>query len=543
MSVTATRPRAGNSAGRAALLSAALIGTGTVLGFARDLLIAHRFGASSSTDAFLVAWSIPESVSPLLIEDAMALAMVPAVTRALQQPHGVRPLVSLVLPRLALVLSLAAVAAVAAAPLLVDLLAPGIAAHGPAVTCVRLTAVTILTFGIAGFMNATLRAHHCFGPPAAIYLAYNLGILASITLLADGLGIVSAAAGVAAGGVLMILVQAPAFYRRLRARPHPDEAAPDATASASPDAPAGAPRLQPGTLATAALVPIVVYTLTRQGQVLVERFFASSLPAGAISHLNYAQKIAQVPMVLSLLLVTVTFPRLARASAHRDTAQIRHRVQTDLKAVSCVVLCAVAFLVAFAEPTVRFLFQHGHFDADDTARTADVLRIYALGLWGQAALGVLARVFFAQARPMWSPALAMAAGLGLTWTVAVLLAATAGTPALAAGNAAGITLTALLLLRQVGRRVVPIPLGRIGADLARAALAALAAGALAAAVAAVLAPSVFPLVKLAVGAVVLVTAFGLVLAAGDPSSRSMFARCCRAALRFRKARDSQARRV
>ncbi|WP_262402081.1 lipid II flippase MurJ [Actinomadura sp. CNU-125] len=166
--------------GRAAVLSGVLVAAGTGLGFLRDLVMAHLFGASRGTDAFLVAWTIPETVSPLLIEDAMALLMVPVVTRLLARGDGLRPFARRTLPRLVAGLAVVTVTLALAAPAVVGLLAPGLPGHGPAVLCVRLTAVTVVTFGVAGFMSATLRAHHRFGPPAAIYAAYNVGILALI---------------------------------------------------------------------------------------------------------------------------------------------------------------------------------------------------------------------------------------------------------------------------------------------------------------------------------------------------------------------------
>ncbi|MFI6515350.1 lipid II flippase MurJ [Spirillospora sp. NPDC050679] len=508
MSVLTSRKAAHRSArrsphgslGRAAGLSAVLIGTGTALGFARDLVLAHRFGASSSTDAFLVSWTIPETVSPLLIEDAMALIMVPAVTRMIPRPQGVRTLVRTALPRLALALALLAITVAAAAPLLVSVLAPGLADPAPAVRCVRWTAVTIVAFGLAGFMNATLRAHHCFGPPASIYMAYNIGILTAVITLAAPLGITSAAIGVACGSVLMVLVQVPAFARRLRGSAR--EVAP----TAAPDAPDAA------RLSVAAILPIIVYTLTRQSQVLVERFLGSGLAAGSISHLNYAQKVAQVPMVLSLLIVTVTFPRLARASAERDTRQIRYRIEADLVIVSGLVLGAIAYLTAFAPAIVQVLFQHGNFTADDTASTSSVLRVYSLGLWGQAMLGVAARALFARSQPLWQPTLAVAAGLAVTVATGALLVGSAGTIALAAGNAAGITLAAVLLLAGVRARVVRISLTRVGADLLRLAAAATAAAAAGSATAAALLPAVPPLLVLVAGAGAVVSVFAALLA-------------------------------
>ncbi|WP_412515505.1 hypothetical protein K8Z49_26355 [Actinomadura madurae] len=494
--------RAGTgSVGRAAALSGVLIAAGTGLGFLRDLAMAHLFGASGSTDAFLVAWTIPETVSPLLIEDAMALLMVPAVTRLLARGDGPRPLAATTLPRMVLGLSLVTAALAVFAPLVVDVLAPGLPERGPAVLCVRLTAVTVVTFGVAGFMSAVLRAHHTFGPPAAIYLAYNAGILALIAGFSGLIGVTSAAVGVACGSVLMVAVQAPAFARCLRAAPAP--------------APAAGPDIR---LGLAAVAPVVVYTVTRQAQVFVERFLGSELPAGSISHLNYAQKVAQVPMVLSLLIVTVTFPRLARASADGDTAQVARRIRQDILVASAMVLAAAAFLVAFAPAIVRVLFEHGAFGPADTASTASIMRVYALGLWGQTAVGLAARAFFAQRRPTWRPAAVIAAGLAVTAAIGGAFAASAGTIALAAANAAGITLAAVLLLAGLRRGVAPIPLRRVAAEVSRLALAA--AGACAAGRLAAGALDGSDLVQLAAGGAVTTAAFAVLAVLAGPGLAS-----------------------
>ncbi|GAA1792201.1 lipid II flippase MurJ [Actinomadura chokoriensis] len=489
-----------NSVGRAAALSGVLIAAGTGLGFARDLVMAHMFGASRSTDAFLVAWTIPETVSPLLIEDAMALLMVPAVTRLLARGDGLRPLAGSTLPRMVLGLSLITVTLIAAAPVVVDVLAPGLDESAAAVQCVRLTAITVVTFGVAGFMSAALRAHHRFGPPAAIYLAYNVGILALIAGLSGVVGITSAAVGVAAGSLLMIAVQAPAFARCLRDSP--------------PVRALGGDGVE-WRLGIAAVAPVVVYTVTRQSQVFVERFLGSELAAGSISHLNYAQKVAQVPMVLSLLIVTVTFPRLARASADGDTWQVARRIRQDLVIASTMVLGASAFLIAFAPAVIALLFQHGEFTADDTASTASIMRIYALGLWGQSAVGLAARAFFAQRRPTWRPARVLCLGLVVTAAIGGAFAASAGTLALAAANAAGITLAAVLLLGGLRRGIAPVSPRRIAADVSRLVLAAAgacAAGGLTAHAAAGLPP----LVLLAVGGLVTTAVFAVLIVLAGP---------------------------
>ncbi|GAB3845200.1 MATE family efflux transporter [Dactylosporangium cerinum] len=184
------------------------------------MLLARFFGAGGATDAFLVAWTVPETAFCLVVEGAMSLVMVPLFSRTLAQQGSVRDLVAATLPRVTVALLIASAAVLLGAPLLVRAVAPGLADPALAVTCTRLTAITVLGFGIAGYLSAALRAHHVFAAPAAIHLAYNAGIIGLMWTLHGRIGVVSAAAGVALGGVLMVLVQLPSFVRHV-GLPHP----------------------------------------------------------------------------------------------------------------------------------------------------------------------------------------------------------------------------------------------------------------------------------------------------------------------------------
>ncbi|GIH89777.1 murein biosynthesis integral membrane protein MurJ [Planobispora siamensis] len=450
---TAKTPRR-NPFLRAVTVTAVLVALGSALGSARDLLMARFFGATGDTDAFLVAWTVPETVAPLLIEGAMAFLLVPVFSRAMERDGGLRQAVSDTLPRILAGLVLAAAATALAAPLLVAVLAPGLDDPGLAVRCTRVTSATVLMFGVAGYLSAGLRAQQVFGPPAAIYVAYNTGILAFLIAFHDRLGVLGAALGVACGSVLMVAVQAPRFLRRV--------GPPRRSALREP-------------IWLGAFVPIATFTLLRQGQVFVERFFGSALPAGSISHLNYAQKIAQLPMTLSLIIATVTFPVLARSIAAGDAGATRRRLTADLGLAGAIVLSCSAFLAAFAPEIVALLLQHGAFTEADTAATALIVRVYSLGLLGHTVVGVVCRVFFCAERPTWYPAAAMAAGLALTAVLAAVTAPHWGTAGITAANAAGITLTAAVLLTGVRRPVPSLPLRAVLPVAGRLALAAGAA--------------------------------------------------------------------
>ncbi|WP_059010153.1 lipid II flippase MurJ [Streptomyces specialis] len=462
---------------RAAAVTAALTAAGAVVGLLRDQIIATLFGAGPATDAFLVAWTVPEFAATLLIEEGAALVLVPAFSLALARAGagGARELCAATFPRLLLALAVAAAALAAGARPLVAAHAPGLAERGLAVDCVRLPAVSVLTFGVAGYFSAALRAHRDFVPPAAIYVVHNAGILATALALHAWWGIRAAAAGVALGGALMALVQLPFFLRRfLRGRPRGTPPAP----SSAPVRAGGRVSLLAG-VSVGVVAPVALFALSRQSQVLVERCLASALPAGAISHLNYAQKVAQMPMVLSMMICTVTLPLVARAVADGETERARERVERDLVLAGVVVLLGGAFVVACAPAIIELLFQRGAFDERATAATAGVMRVYALGLLGHTLAGALTRPFFSAARPAWFPLAAMA--LGLLITVAGGLAAVPvwGVRGIAAANAAGISVTALLLLRALPRRTsIPVDARRVLGRLARLAVAAaLAAGA------------------------------------------------------------------
>ncbi|MFI6404470.1 murein biosynthesis integral membrane protein MurJ [Streptomyces sp. NPDC050548] len=486
---------------KAALITAALSVTGSLLGLARDQSLARLFGAGSETDAFLVAWTIPEFAATLLIEDGLAFALIPAFSMALaRRAQGapgdpVRTLVKATLPRLTLAFIAVSALLVAAAPYLVEALAPGLPHPALAISCTRITATCVLSFGLAGYCSAALRAHRRFVAPAAIYVAYNIGIIAGMYAFGAHWGVRSAALGVAAGGCLMVLTQLPALVRQLRSH---QPTTPDAVADDSTET--------PRPMNFALMATVLLFALCRQSQVLIERFLASHLPAGAISHLNYAQKVAQMPMVLSLMLCTVTFPVVARALAEGDTEKARNRVERDLALAACLVLLGAATVIACAPQIIELLFQRGAFTAHDTAATAGVMRVYALGLLGQTLVGVLVRSYFSAGRPTWFPVGAMAAGIVVTSWIGAWTVAPWGVIGIAIANATGITVTAVLLLCGSGPHSVPIRTRQVLIELSRPVRAA-AVATVTGAFAARAMPA--PLLGLAVGCATVAVVFAL----------------------------------
>lgn len=454
---------------RATILSTVLIGLGSLLGLGRDLIIASYFGADGSTDAFLVAWTVPETAVPLLVDGAMMLLLVPAFVRALEKddpagatflpsdPHrAVAAVVTTVLPRLFAVLAVAAAVTAIAAPELVGLLAPGLADPALGAQSMRIVSVSLLFLGLAGFMVGALRAHMRFGAPAAVALVFNIGIVGTILVLHEKLGVLAAALGITVGAALVVTVQLPSYLRRI---PIPQRVV-----------------LRTPLISFAAFVPIVLYTVSRQAQTFVERYFGSSLPPGTISHLNFAQKIGQLPASLALILAVVTFPILARSLASGQATAARTRTEADIRLIGSVVMVAAAFLYVFAPYVVDLLFGRGAFTPDDVIQTSAILRVYVFGLLGQVLVEVVCRTVFSQ-RTTYRPVVLMGVGLVVTAVGSAVVAPVWGAPGIAFANALGISVTAALLLLSSSRRDPAVSLSGIGLIVGRLVLAAAVTGA------------------------------------------------------------------
>lgn len=455
-----TSAASGRFLAKATLLTTGLSMAGMLLGLVRDQFLARFFGASGETDALLVAWILPELAAAMLVDGGMLIVLIPAFSVALARrarsalsPDPVRELIASTLPWLGLAFAAVAAVFIAGAPLLVSVLAPGLPDPSLAVDCTRITATCVLTFGLLGYCSAALQAHRSYIAPATISLVSNSAIVVTMSALGGHWGVRSAALGVALGGCFALTVLALTLRSRIAVGPRQP---------ASADAGEGGRSLTLTVVAT-----VLLFALCRHSQVFVERHFGSALPAGAVSHLNYAQKVGQYPMVLALTLAVVTYPLLTQAVAQGDMRRARDRIERDLVLVSCIALLGAAAIVACAPQMVHLLFQRGAFTAEDTEATAAILRAYTLGMLGHTLVGALVRSYFSAGRATWYPVGAMAAGMVATAVIAGQAVRPWGACGIAAANAVGITLSALLLLRGLGRRSVAVRVRRVVTELAK----------------------------------------------------------------------------
>src|SRR2546421_3295024 len=361
-----------------------------VLGFARDMVVALAFGAGPITDAFFVAFRIPNILRRLLAEGALSTAVIPVFTDyAVNHPRGelVRMLRALLAAAL-LVLGVTTLVGVLAAPWLLSVIAPGFSEPGQRDLAVLLTRVMfpyLILVGLAAFAMGVLNSQGRFFVAALGPAVLNVGMIAAVLFLARRLDppIVALAIGVLVGGVGQLLVQLPGLRALGLLVPPSRELRHPALGRVS--------RL---------LLPAVFGLAAVQVMVFVNTLLASLLPAGSISFLYYADRVMEFPLgIFGIALASASLPAMSRQAATGDVRGVARTLTFTLGLGAFIALPATVGLVMLRTPITRVLFERGQFGPAETTATAEALLWYALGLVAFSAARITAQVFYAIGQP------------------------------------------------------------------------------------------------------------------------------------------------
>ena len=374
---------------------AGLVGSATmlsrVLGLVREQVMASWFGAGLASDAFNVAFRIPNLLRDLFAEGAMSSAFVPTFTEYQHTKNQDEAWAfgrQLMITLFAVLCALCAVGWILA-PWLVRAFAPGFdQIPGKLELTIQLTRIMLpflplvaLAAAAMGMLNANGR----FAVPALAPAFLNLVMIAvglALIPVFRALGqppILAMAFGVVAGGLGQFLWQIPALYRigfRLRfewPRPHP-----------------GVRRV------ALLMVPATIGLAATQFNLLISTLIASLLPQGSVSWLWYAFRLMQLPIgVFGVALATVSLPSLSRAAVARDMVALKTTLSATVRLVFLLTIPAAVWLAVVARPVIALLYEHGRFGPEDTTNTAGALAMYCIGLPAFAAVGVFTRTFYA----------------------------------------------------------------------------------------------------------------------------------------------------
>lgn len=415
----------------AALLAGSVL-LSRVLGLARDMVLSARVGAGPAADAYNAAFQLPDLLNYFLAGGALSIAFVPlwTRTRAERGDAAAERLLGTVLGTLAVAVAAATVALWLAADALVALQFPRFDPEQRALTA-QLTRIVLpgqMFFVCGGVVQAALMAQGRFAAQAAAPLVYNLGIILGGLLLAPTLGVAGfawgALLGAAVGALGLPLLDARGRVRlRLRV------------------APLAADFL--GYLALAAPLMAGVTLLTVDEW--YDRWFGQLGGEGTIASLAYARRLMQVPVaVIGQALATAALPTLSRLWSEGRREELDALVRRTLEAGLGLGVLGAAATWALAGPLVTLVYERGAFGAEDSARVAATLEVYAFAVPAWIAQQIAVRPFYARGdtwRPMLLGTLLAAAAIPLYRGLALY-----GAPGLAAAGALAIGTSALATL-------------------------------------------------------------------------------------------------
>ena len=368
-----------------------------ITGLVRELLIAATFGASATTDAFQVAFRIPNLLRRLFAEGAFSQAFVPilAETRTRQGDEATHKLINAVGSVLFWVLLIVSVLGVVAAPVLVWMMASGLQASGgfeSAVVMTRWMFPYIFCMSLVALSAGILNTWGHFAVPAATPVLLNVSVIGAALVLAPWLRqfgfdpVLSLALGVMIGGVLQLAIQVPALARR-GVVPRIAMSPAAIRAAWSHD---GVHRI------LRQMAPALLGVSVAQISLLVNTQIASHLGPGAVSWLTYADRLMELPTaMLGVALGVVLLPQLSRAQASGDAQRFSGLLDWGLRLVMLLALPAAVALLVFATPLVSVLYHYGRFTDRDVEQTVLALMGYGVGLVGLIGVKILAPGFYA----------------------------------------------------------------------------------------------------------------------------------------------------
>jgi len=424
--------------------SVAKIGSHTllsrVLGFARDLVIARLFGADNATDAFFVAFKIPNFLRRLFTEGAFSMALVPVLNdyRQSRPFPDLKALVDSIAGTLGLILVGLTALGVLAAPLLILLFAPGFAGdleqRALLAEMLRLTFPYLLFIGLTALAGGILNTYERFGIPAFTPVLLNLVLIGCAIWLAPLLErpIVALAWGVLIAGLAQLAFQIP-FLRHLGLLPRP--------------------RLRPHDPGVRRILrlmtPAMIGVSVTQINLLIDTLLASFLVAGSISWLYYSDRLVELPLgLLGVALGTAVLPRLSQRHTGGSPEAFSQTLDWALRWVLLLGLPAAAGLAVLAGPIMATLFYSAEFGAADVRMASFSLMAYSFGLLGFMAIKVLAPGFYAR-QDSRTPVRIAGVALGTNLVLSLLLMPFFGHSGLAAATSLAAIINGGALLRAL----------------------------------------------------------------------------------------------
>ncbi|GAB1235521.1 murein biosynthesis integral membrane protein MurJ [Ferrigenium sp. UT5] len=359
-----------------------------VLAFGRDVLIARVFGAGMATDAFFVAFKLPNLLRRLFAEGAFSQAFVPIFGeyRNRKGHDETRLLVDHVSTMLALILFGVTLVGIIAAPVLVYISAPGFARNDAqfdlTVQLLRITSPYIFFISLVAVAAGILNTYNKFWVPAFAPILLNLCFIGGALWAAPYFDppILALAWAVFVAGIVQLAFQIP-FLKKIGMLPRPRFSL----------------RHEGMRRVIRQMGPAAFGVSIAQLSLILNTVFASFLVAGSVSWLYYADRLMEFPTgMLGVALGTILLPSLSKLHANNDTAEYSRMLDWGLRLTFLLALPAALALGMIAVPLLATFFQYGAFSAHDVLMSRSALVGYSVGLIGLILVKILAPGFYAR---------------------------------------------------------------------------------------------------------------------------------------------------
>jgi putative peptidoglycan lipid II flippase len=435
---------------------------GRIFGFIREMVIAAQFGATAQTDAYLVAYRIPNLIYGLLVYGALTAAFIPVFTENLVKNRVEAWRIASNIFNLVLLVSVTiSLALIVFSPWAIVIMASGFTPETTALSAslLRLMAPAIILMCLAGVITGILHSHQKFLAPSLVAFANNLVVVLAILFLAVKVSIFAVAIGVVIGGLVQVLIQLPSllshwhrYYFSFSVR-HPAVK-------------------KIGQL----FLPVALgIALVQLGQ-FVDSQIASWLAPGSLSALNFAYRLSMLPLnTFVAAVIIVLFPKLSRQAAEKDFKSMQETIALGIRAIAFLVIPAAIGLFVLHIPITKLLFERGAFTPAATLATASALRAYALGLLAVGVYLFLTRAFYALKDAL-TPLKYAALFLVSLVVVDLTLVRALKHVALALGYSTAMTLIALGLINRLKAKVGQLSYRLLVKSLAQMTFSALVMG-------------------------------------------------------------------
>lgn len=440
------------------LRSAATVSSLTLIsritGLVRDILIARSFGAGPLSDAFWVAFRIPNLLRRLFAEGAFSQAFVPILNevRSKGDDQEVRRLLDRVALSLTSIVMLVTLLGMLATPWVVSAMASGMTSAAKesefeaAVWMTRTMFPYILCMSLVALASGILNTWSRFAVPAFTPILLNLAMILASVFAAPYFDppIYALAVGVLLGGFAQLTVQWVALAKlglmpRFSWRVHQAWADPLVKRVVKQ------------------MLPAILGVSVAQLSLLINTNIATWLQSGSVTWLSFADRLMEFPTaLLGVALGTVLLPKLSAAYAEADHTHYQSLLDWGLRLVVMLGVPAALGLALLSEGLVATLFNYGAFNATDVSQTQTAVIAYAVGLLALLAIKILAPAFYAR-QDIKTPVRIAIVVLVLTQVMNLIFVPTLAHAGLALSIGLGASINALCLLYLLYKRHIYRP--------------------------------------------------------------------------------------